>query len=229
LTGKVLLSAIRTQALNLLSGLVLHEPFQVLEAVEDFTLPLNEVDPCVPCVVVDEGNKVSASAKTNVLRLPPYVGMYQIELVSAPITLVWERKSVLLPELAGFTHLCLAATKFGQTKNHMFRLQILKPSKVDVAYPLVPQVDIRLGFLFFHEQSSVRAVVGTVKDKHPPVSASSRNDSAFLLDEGSEVRKPDLNPLVDDYTSNPLYQQSRASSPRLPLLSEGSGLLSASL
>jgi hypothetical protein len=66
----------------------------------------------VPRVVIDEGNEVSASAKTNVLCRPSYVGMYQIELVSALITLVWERKSVLLPELAGFTNLCLAATKF---------------------------------------------------------------------------------------------------------------------
>jgi hypothetical protein len=147
LAGKILLSAIRTQALDLPSRLVLHEPFQVSEAVEDFAVSLNEVDPCVPRVVVDEGNQVSASAKTNILRWPPYVGMYQIEFVTAPITIVGEWKSVLLPELAGFTNLCCAATKFGQTENHLFRLQILKPTEVDVTYPLVPMVDIRLVFL----------------------------------------------------------------------------------
>jgi hypothetical protein len=124
--------------------------------------------------------------------------VYQLELVSAPIMLVWERKSMLLPQLAGFTNLCLAATKFGQSENHLFRLQILKPPEVDVAYPLVPQADIRLGFLSLREQSGVGAIIGTVEDKHPPISASSRNDLAFLLDEGSEVRKPDLHSLVDD-------------------------------
>jgi hypothetical protein len=68
--------------------------------------------------------------------------MYQIELVTAPITILGERRSVLLPELTGFTNLCRAATKFGQTENHLFCLQVLKPTDVDVAYPLVPQVDI---------------------------------------------------------------------------------------
>jgi hypothetical protein len=123
--------------------------------------------------------------------------MYQIELVTAPITIVGERKSVLLPELAGFTNLCHAATKFGQTENYLFRLQVFKPPKVDVANLLVPQVDIRIGFLTLCEQSGVGAIVSTVEDEHPPFFASSRNNPAFLLDEGSEVRKPNLHPLVD--------------------------------
>jgi hypothetical protein len=152
----------------------------------------------MPRVVVDEENEVLASAKTNVLRWPPYVGMYQIELVAAPITIVGERKSVLLPELAGFPNLCLPATKFGQTENDLSRLQILKPPEVDAAYPLVPQVDIRLGFLSLREQSGVGAIVGAVEDEHPPFSASSRNYPAFLLDESSKVRKPNLHSLVDD-------------------------------
>jgi hypothetical protein len=105
---------------------------------------------------------------------------------------------VLLPELAGFTNLCLPATEFGQTENYLSRLQILKPSVVDVAYPLVPQVDIRLRFLSLREQSGVGAIVGTVEDEHPPVSAPLRNNPAFFFDEGSEVRKSNLHPLVDD-------------------------------
>jgi hypothetical protein len=124
--------------------------------------------------------------------------VYQIELVTASITIVGERKSVLLPKLAGFTNLSRAATKFGQTENHLFRLQILKPTEVDVAYPLVPQVDIRLGFLSLREQSGVGSIVSTVEDEHSPVSVSSRDNPAFLLDEGSEMRKPDLHPLFDD-------------------------------
>jgi hypothetical protein len=105
---------------------------------------------------------------------------------------------VLLPELAGFTNLCLTATKFGQTENYLFRLQILKPLVVDVAYSLVPQVDIRLSFLSLHEQSGVGAIVGAVEDEHPPVSASSCNNPAFFLDKGFKVLKPNLHPLVDD-------------------------------
>jgi hypothetical protein len=67
-----------------------------------------------------------------------------------------------------------------------------------VAYPLVPQVDIRLGFLSFREQSGVGAIVNTVEDEHLPISAPSRKNPAFLFDEGSGVRKPNLHPLVDD-------------------------------
>jgi hypothetical protein len=88
--------------------------------------------------------------------------MYQIELISAPILLVGEQKSVLLPELAGFTNFCLPATKYGQTENYLSRLQLLKPPIVDVAHPLVPQVDLRLGFLSLREQSGVGAFFATV-------------------------------------------------------------------
>ena len=38
----------------------------------------------------------------------PNIAVYQVELVPAPVSLVGERKSVMLPELAGFT-------KFGQS------------------------------------------------------------------------------------------------------------------
>ena len=64
--------------------------------------------------------------------------MYQVELVPALMALVGERKSVLLPKLVGFTNLCLSATKFGQSEHHLFRLQVLKPLVVDVAYLFVP-------------------------------------------------------------------------------------------
>ena len=79
----------------------------------------------------------------------PYIPMYQVELVPAPVTLVGERKSVLLPELAGLTNLCLPATKFGQSEHYLFRLQVLKPLVIYVPYPLVPQVDVLLGFFPF--------------------------------------------------------------------------------
>ena len=88
-------------------------PFEVSETVDDFALPLNEVDPRVPRVVVDEGDEISAPAKTNILCRPPYIGMYLVELIPAPVTLVGERKLVLLPELVGFTNLRLPDTKFG--------------------------------------------------------------------------------------------------------------------
>jgi hypothetical protein len=124
--------------------------------------------------------------------------MDQIELVTAPITIVGERESVLLSELAGFTNLRLTAAKFGQTENDLLRLQVLKPPKIDVADALVPQVDIRLGLLSLCEQSTIGAIVRSVEDEHPPFSAPSRNNPAFLLYEGSEVRKPNLHALVYD-------------------------------
>jgi hypothetical protein len=75
---------------------------------------------------------------------------------------------------------------------------ILKLSIVDMVYPLMPQVDIRLGSLSLREQSGVGAIAGTVEDKHPPVSAHSRNNPASIFNEGSEVRNLNLHPLVDD-------------------------------
>ena len=80
---------------------------------------------------------------------------------------------MLLPELTGFANLCLPATKFGQTENNLSRLQLLKPLEVDVADPLMPQVDIRLGFLSFREQSGVGAVVSTVEDEQRLITCSS--------------------------------------------------------
>ena len=117
-------------------------------------------------------------------------------LHNRPVTLVGERKSVLLPELAGFTNLCLPATKFGQSEYYLFRLQVLKPLVVDVAYPLVPQVDIRLGFLSLCEHCG--ATVSGVEDEHPPISAPLRNHTAFFLNEAPEVCELNLHPLVDD-------------------------------
>ena len=92
----------------------------------------------MPRVVIDQGDEISALAKTNILCQSPYIEMYQVELVPSPVSLVGERKSVLLPKLAGFTNICLTATKFGQSEDHLFRLQVLKPLVVDVTYPLVP-------------------------------------------------------------------------------------------
>ena len=132
----------------------------------------------MPRVVVDDGDEISAPAKTNVLCPSPYIRMYQVELVPAPVSLVGERKSVLLTELAGFPNLCLPASKFGQSEHYLFRLQVFKPLVVDVAYPLVPQVDVRLGFLSLREHCG--AAVSGVEDEHPPVSAPLRNHMAFV-------------------------------------------------
>ena len=92
--------------------------------------------------------------------------------------------------------MCLTATKFGQSEHHLFRLQVLKPLVVDVAYPLMPQVDIRLDFSSFREHGG--AYVISVEDEHPPISAPLHNNLAFFLDEAPEMREPDLHPLVDD-------------------------------
>jgi hypothetical protein len=124
--------------------------------------------------------------------------MDEIELVTAPVPFGGEWKPVLLPKLAGFTNFGSPAAELRQTENDLFRLQVLKPPVVDVAYPLVPQVDVRLDLLSFREQSGAK-VIG-VEDKHPPVSAPLRNDFALILNEAPEVRKPHLHPLVDNLT-----------------------------
>ena len=72
----------------------------------------------------------------------------------------------------------------------------MKPLIVDVAYPLMPQVDIRLDFLSFREHCGAH-VIG-VEDKHPPVSMAFRNNLAFFLHEALEMCEPDLHSLVDD-------------------------------
>ena len=58
LVGKVLFSTIRPQALDLPLYFPFDKIFQVLKTVENFTLLFDEVDPCVPVVVVDEGDEI---------------------------------------------------------------------------------------------------------------------------------------------------------------------------
>ena len=96
---------------------------------------------------------------------------------------------MLLPELIDFTNLGLPATKFWQSENNMFRLQVLKPLIDDVADPLVPHVDIRFDLTCFFEHGD---------DKATPVPALLQNYSAFFLDEAPKVHKPHLYPLVND-------------------------------
>ena len=85
LAGKVLFSAIRPQALDLSPCFHFDETFEVPKTFEDFTLLFNEIDPRVPRIVVDEGDEISTPAKTNVLCRPPYIRIYQVELVPAPV------------------------------------------------------------------------------------------------------------------------------------------------
>ena len=88
LTGKVIFSAIRWQTLDLAPHFPFDNIFEVQETVKDFTLLFDEVDPSVSPVVVNEGDEISTPAKTSVLCRPPNIGVYQVELVPAPITLV---------------------------------------------------------------------------------------------------------------------------------------------
>ena len=81
---------------------------------------------------------------------PPYIRMYQVELVPAPVTLVGERKSMLLPKLEGFTNLCLPATKFGQSEHVEIQAQhrpdrLKKPRTELVGTDRLGRVPSRLG------------------------------------------------------------------------------------
>ena len=92
----------------------------------------------------------------------------------------------------------LPAIEFWQSEHNLFLLEVLQPLVVDVAYPLMPQVDIRLDFLSFREHGG--AYVISVEDEHPPIFAPLCNNLAFFLNEAPEMRQPDLHPLVDDLT-----------------------------
>ena len=70
----------------------------------------------------------------------------------------------------------------------------MKPLVVDVAYSLMPQVDIRLVFLSFREQGGAH-VIG-VQDEHPPISAPLHNNLVLFLDEAPEMRESNLHPLL---------------------------------
>ena len=71
--------------------------------------------------------------------------------------------------------------KFWQTENNLFRLQVLKPPIIDVANPLVPQVDVRFDLLPFRKHSGADII--SVEDEHPYVSTPLRNYPALFLDE----------------------------------------------
>ena len=88
-------------------------------------------------VVIDEGYKVTACTETHVLCRSPYIRMDHIELISAPITLVREWKSVLLPKLTGFVDLVVPVTKFWQSENNGLRVHFTKPREVNMVELLV--------------------------------------------------------------------------------------------
>ena len=73
LARKVLFFALRPQALDLPPCFPFDKIFQVPKTVENFTLLFDEVDPCVPVVVVDEEDKTSTPAKTHILCRFPYI------------------------------------------------------------------------------------------------------------------------------------------------------------
>ena len=90
---------------------------------------------------------------------------------------------MLLPDLESFTYLAFPATELWLSRNHMFQLHLLKLSEVDVANPLMPQVDVRLELVHFREHSGAN-IIG-FKDEHSSILASLRDDPTFLLNEAS--------------------------------------------
>ena len=88
-------------------------------------------------VVIGEGYKVMASSNAHVLCRSPYSPVDHIKQISAPITLVGEWKSVLLPKLAGFVDLVVPVTKFWQSENNGLRVHFTKPREVNMVELLV--------------------------------------------------------------------------------------------
>ena len=93
----------------------------------------------------------------------------------------------------------LLATKLRQAKHKLFCLQLLKPLKIDVANPRMPQVNIRFDFLSIGKHCGADVIC--VEDEHPPFSLPLRDDLPFFFDEAPEMGEPDLHSLID-YLSN---------------------------
>ena len=64
---------------------------KVLEAFENFAFPLDEVDPSVSAIIVDEGDEISTPTKTNILLVPIHPNGL-IELVTTPVSIGGEWK-----------------------------------------------------------------------------------------------------------------------------------------
>ena len=64
-------------------------------------------------------------------------------------------------------------------------MQLLKPLEVDVADPLMPQVDIQFDFLSFGEHCSAYAI--SFEDEHPPFSSPLCDDLSFFFNEATKV------------------------------------------
>ena len=88
------------------------------------------------------------------------------------------------------------ATKFWQYEQNLFRLLVLKPLVVDVAYPLMPQVNVLLNVFSFCKYDGANAI--GVKEEHPPLFTPLRNNLALILNEAPEMHESILHPLVDD-------------------------------
>ena len=105
---------------------------------------------------------------------------------------------MLLPDLESFTYLAFPATELWLSRNHMFQLHLLKLSEVDVANPLMPQVDVRLELVHFREHSGAN-IIG-FEDEHSSIPVPFCNDSTFVLDEASMMSEPNLHTLIYDLT-----------------------------
>ena len=84
---------------------------KVPKTIKDFALLLDEVDPCVSVVVVDEADEISTPANAHILCSSPHIRIDKIEPVPTLILLIGEWKPMLLLELASFRNLALLTTK----------------------------------------------------------------------------------------------------------------------
>ncbi len=108
--------------------------------LKHFTFVFHEIDPHLPCVVINETHVAFASSNGFCL-CGPHIWVDHFQRFGTYMScLCWEWMTSLLPQLACFTNLWhhLFCSKFGKTSNKILFLHELKTLEINMANPLVP-------------------------------------------------------------------------------------------
>ena len=122
--------------------------------------------------------------------------MNYVEQAFGHVPLFRQRVSVLLSELASFTHsFNLFLFEGREPDDDSFRLHRLELIEIDVANSLVPQLYVGIGFRAFCEHGRFHLV--RMKNKHAALSSYPRDDSARFFNEALVLVELNLHPLLN--------------------------------
>ncbi len=129
----------------------------------------HEIDPHLPCVVINETHVVFASSN-GLCLCPPHIWVDHFQRFGNYMScLNWEWMPSLLPQLACFTNFWhhLFFSKFGKTSNKIMFLHQLKMLEINMANPLVPNCNVSSSFSCANNMEFTSSMFTSKVNIHP--------------------------------------------------------------